>query len=253
MPSSGNPYDTSFFDRTESDAARSADIILPIAFEWTGRPRSVVDVGCGTGAWLDACRRLGVDRVLGIDGNYVDREQLRIPTDSFVPMDLAAPRPWSERFDLAMSLEVAEHLPATAADRFIRFLTNLSDRVLFSAAIPGQGGVNHLNEQPPGYWREHFHHHGFLLLDAIRPRIWHNLAVARFYSQNLFLYVRSSVVESDARLMLEHERASRQRLTIIYDDIAFGQATVPVAFRSLISAIGRAVRKRLHRHIEPHS
>jgi 2-polyprenyl-3-methyl-5-hydroxy-6-metoxy-1,4-benzoquinol methylase len=62
------------------------------------------------------------------------------------PLDL------EKEFDLVVSLEVAEHLPASAADQFVNTLVKHGKKILFSAAIPGQGGQDHLNEQWPDYW-----------------------------------------------------------------------------------------------------
>ena len=102
--------------------------------------RSVVDVGCGDGSWLVVFRKLGVKEILGIDGEYVDPGLLQIPQDCFQAFDLAKPFSLGRVFDLAVSLEVAEHLPAECAPGFVECLTRLAPSVLFSAAIPFQGG-----------------------------------------------------------------------------------------------------------------
>jgi hypothetical protein len=112
--------------------------------------------------------------------------------------------PESERFDLAMSLEVAEHLHEKAADNLVRQLTRLSDRILFSAAIPGQGGLHHLNERPPAHWAEKFQDCGFTQLDILRPHFWDDERIAWWYRQNFFLYENRIHKVSDEEISPEH-------------------------------------------------
>ena len=123
------------------------------------------------------------------DGPWGKKEDILIPAERFTVLDLETfQAPESERYDLAISLEVAEHLHEKAADNFFRQLTRLSDRILFSAAIPGQGGLHHLNERSPGYWAEKFRDCGFTQLDILRPRFLDDDRIAWWYRQNFFLY-----------------------------------------------------------------
>ena len=136
-------------------------------------------------------------RYRGFDGQWVDKEKLLIPVDKFTQAGLEAfeaPK-WVEtnKFDLAISLEVAEHLPWQSAKNFIKQLTTFSDRVIFSAAAPLQGGLNHVNEQPPSYWAKRFEACGFRQLDNLRPYFWDNKQVAWFYSQNIFVYEKKTL------------------------------------------------------------
>ena len=153
------------------------------------RPSSLVDVGCGQGEWLAAFAELGVSDYHGVDGAHVADHQLRIPRERFTAHDLTRPLRLGRRFDVVLSLEVAEHLPARVAADFVSSLIALAPAVVFSAAIPGQGGVHHVNEQWPWYWKERFAGHGFIQLDPFRKIIWHHPHVASYYQQNLFLYV----------------------------------------------------------------
>src|SRR6266511_1612991 len=132
------------------------------------RPRSVVDVGCGLGPWLAVFREHGVSDVQGIDGAWVDRSKLIIPEDRFLAVDVRRPIQLERRFDLAVSMEVAEHLPGECAPVFVDSLARLAPVVLFSAAIPFQGGVGPINEQWPEYWAEHFARNGYAVIDCIR-------------------------------------------------------------------------------------
>jgi hypothetical protein len=87
-------------------------------------------------------------------------------------------------------LQRAEHLPATAAEEFVRSLARHGDAILFSAAIPHQGGAGHVNEQWPDYWAELFRRAGFAVYDWLRPRVWGNEQVAWWHAQNSLLFVR---------------------------------------------------------------
>jgi hypothetical protein len=110
-------------------------------------------------------------------------------------MDLSAPTMLTSKFDLVQSLEVAEHLPERSADNFISFLCSLGPVVLFSAAIPFQGGTNHINEQWPEYWARLFLKHGFLPFDAIRDQVWDDPIVTFYYAQNALLFVQTDHVK----------------------------------------------------------
>ncbi|MFC0514581.1 class I SAM-dependent methyltransferase [Mucilaginibacter angelicae] len=169
-----------------SDAAHE---VLPYLFDLV-RPESVIDIGCGTGSWLKVAKQLGVGRIRGIDGIHVDRSMLCITEEEFLQHNLTLPLPARDNYDLAICLEVAEHLPEEAADNIIEILCGHSDLVLFSAAIPGQGGQFHINEQWPAYWQKKFGTHGFLPYDILRDRFWDNLSVNWWYKQNMFLYIR---------------------------------------------------------------
>lgn len=176
----GRHYDAKFYSELRP-AQESAREVLPIVFEVL-KPASVVDIGCGTGHWLAAARELGVGDILGVDGPWVDKRQLAIPVEDFMVHDLATALKLERHFDLALSLEVAEHLPPSAAKTFVQNLCQAADVVVFSAAIPGQGGRRHLNEQWPAYWADLFQKFGFACYDYLRPRIWNNPGVAWYYA-----------------------------------------------------------------------
>ena len=163
---------------------------MPLVLQATGA-RSIVDVGCGVGAWLAACAQLGITDYLGLDGDYATT-LLQIPQEHFQTADLSKPFtiPGRSAFDLAMSLEVAEHLPADTGPIFVQQLTRTAPMVLFSAAIPGQGGARHINERWPSYWVGLFEQHGYFPVDTIRPLIWNHPGVEWWYRQNILLYLR---------------------------------------------------------------
>jgi SAM-dependent methyltransferase len=206
MPSA---YDRSFYQQGSRIAISSAAEIVPIVMQLAA-PQSVVDVGCGTGEWLSVFRSLGVADILGVDGQWVPRQALHIPESSFLKHDLSkAPLNLGRGFDLAVSLEVGEHLPAEESGRYIADLVALAPMVLFSAALPFQGGVQHINEQWPDYWTRMFSNHRYICIDCIRSRVWMNDSVAFWYAQNCFIAVRENVLERYPNL--EAEFASRGR------------------------------------------
>jgi SAM-dependent methyltransferase len=165
------------------------------------QPNSVVDVGCGIGTWLKVFLDNGVLDYLGIDGNYLDKSLLKIDKSFFVQHDLETYYASTRKFDLVISLEVAEHLKEESADEFINTLTDLGDVVVFSAAVPNQGGQNHLNEQKPSYWIEKFKDQGFECFDILRPVFWDNTNVDCWYRQNIFLFSKRQDLKDKLKVM----------------------------------------------------
>lgn len=192
-------YSRKFFEGIREASSRSAAVAVPKILE-VYPARSVIDVGCGIGTWLKPFAELGVKRIAGLDGDYVDREQLVIPRTCFVGCNLDAPFDFteldrcigtSERFDLAISLEVGEHLPVARATSLVSDLCALADVVLFGAAIPFQGWQRaHVNEQWQSYWAAKFASNGYDAFDALRPLIWSLPDIAYFYKQNTIFYVK---------------------------------------------------------------
>lgn len=189
-------YDASFYDAQSFGSLQSARVILPELLRYH-RPATVIDIGCGVGPWLRVAAELGAQTCIGVDGGYVPRDALMIPADCFLPTDLTAPgladrvlavRP--DRFDLAICVEVAEHLAFERSAGFVADLCRLSDVVLFSAAIPFQHGTGHVNEQWPEFWATHFRAHGYVCFDLLRPEIWGKPDVEWWYAQNLLIFVR---------------------------------------------------------------
>jgi len=180
-------YDREFFDWVAHGAARSAANLIPVLMPLA--PASVLDVGCGRGVWLQQWRKLGVSDVIGVDGDYVARESLVVPSECFIPHDLQQPLRLGRKFDVVECLEVAEHIPEAAAEILIDSLCTHGGVILFSAAVPGQGGEFHVNEQPYSYWRAKFRTRGYAMLDVIRPQVIANLRVEPWYRYNCFLFV----------------------------------------------------------------
>jgi len=175
----------------DQGAIRSAEIVVAVLAPLL-RPSSVLDVGCGRGGWLQAWQVATGAEICGVDGAHVDRAMLHIPPEAFRIADLAQRFNLGRRFDLAQCLEVGEHLPAAAAERLVDSLTAHADVILFGAAVPGQGGTQHVNEQPMEYWRNRFLARGYTAYDALRPRIAGNTAVEPWYRFNPLLYANAA-------------------------------------------------------------
>lgn len=181
-------YNDTFFDYIDESAQASAEEFIALLYPML-EPQSVADLGSGRGVWLAEWQRAGAKDVLGFDGDYVDRDNLAVDQASFEAADLTRPLSFKKRFDLAQSLEVGEHLPKEAASVLVDSLTAASDRVLFSAAVVGQGGENHINEQPLSFWQELFAQRGYTAYDCLRPTLKANRKVAPWYRYNSILYV----------------------------------------------------------------
>ena len=180
-------YSEEFFQAQQDGSMASAEIVVPL-FLSIFPGRSVIDVGCGVGGWLRAFERAGIGDYLGIDGDYVPADMLKIPADRFMSADLQKLTDVGRRFDLACSVEVAEHLPNKCAEQFVSALVKAAPVVLFSAAIPGQGGTDHINEQWQSYWQRLFARHGYVAVDCIRPVIFEDHRVEWWYRQNTLVF-----------------------------------------------------------------
>ena len=187
-------YDTAFYWDNRYGSVNSAQRILYKLFQVLPH-RSVVDFGCGTGTWLWVAQAFGTEEVLGIDGDYIPRDMLMIPAENFSPADLENGYRVEKKYDLAMSLEVAEHLSENAADRFVDTLCNAADIVLFSAAHPGQGGDRHINEQPIEYWVTKFKEKGYQWID-VRALFKGDGNIKPWYRHNLALFVKNEQYEN---------------------------------------------------------
>jgi SAM-dependent methyltransferase len=211
-------YNAEFYMNQRSGSATSAAEVVPIVLELVN-PQSVVDVGCGIGTWTAAFYEHGVRDFVGIDGAYVDHKLLIIPEERFTVKDLNQPFSLNRRFDLAVSLEVAEHLEPKNSSPFVQSLTALSDMVLFSAAIPGQHGTGHINEQWPDFWVDIFKEQGFTVVDCLRDRIWRNCDIEPWYRQNLLLFVKSEHLEAFPRLKELAARDSGRAVSLVHPEI----------------------------------
>ena len=197
-------YNRSFHANREANTRNSAKNILKIVLD-VFDVKSVCDVGGGIGVWEKEYMKQRGEReqeVLLLDGDYIDEKDLTISPKYFKKVDLEQRFSMERRFDLALSLEVAEHLTVKRAESFIEDLTKLSDVILFSAAISKQGGAGHINEQPVSYWKSIFEENGYTAFDIIRPNIQNEEDVLSWYKQNTMVYVKkdSPLVDKFARV-----------------------------------------------------
>ena len=182
-------FDTAYFRWQGESAERSARVVVPLLIERL-RPSSVVDVGCGSGAWLQVFREHGVTDVFGVDAPFVEPEALRIPVELFLGHDLGEPLRLGRSFDLALSLEAAHYLPETAAPTLVASLADLAPVVVFGAAVPHQVGGPGRNRRWPGWWADRFAERGHHAEDWLRPLVWDDERVDWWYAQNTIVYVR---------------------------------------------------------------
>lgn len=179
-------YDESFYDAQANGSLSSALNVVPLVYD-RYQPKTVVDVGCGIGTWASVFEKYGCE-ALGIDGDYVSRDRLLV--EKYLPIDISESFQVDYKFDLAVCLEVAEHLPFNRSQSFIYDLTRLSDTILFSAATPGQGGTNHINEQPLEFWEKIFISNGYEMKDDIKPLISDLEDVSWWYRKNIVVFER---------------------------------------------------------------
>lgn len=233
-------YNSTFFDYIDHSARTSARGLINLLHPAL-KPQSLLDLGCGRGVWLHEWQRAGVGTILGVDGDYVRRDQLEVPQDAFLPADLTQPVPLTRRFDLAQSLEVGEHLPDTAAVTLVDSLTRASDIVLFSAAVKGQGGEHHINEQPLSYWQDLFRARGYTAYDCIRPHLSHDRSIAPWYRYNAVLYVNAAGRATLPDSILRHRLPDGQALAN-GGDLAWRLRLALVAGmpRGMVTGIARA-------------
>jgi SAM-dependent methyltransferase len=238
-------YDREFYELHRSGSLSSARTIVPMVIDLV-RPRSVVDLGCGVGTWLKAFAEVGISDYWGFDGDYVSRDQLLIEPSRFRPADLKNPPALGRTFDLAVCLEVGEHLPAKSAPKLVKTLTEAAPCVLFSAAFPGQGGTHHVNEQWPQFWRRLFAARGYDRLDPIRPRVWRERSVEWWYKQNVYLYCdRSYLATANAALREEAELAATCPFELLYAGVFDPLTTVRGLAQHLVKAAPRAIGRIL--------
>ncbi len=182
-------YNDGFYQDAVHGSLTAARVVLPLLFQgW--RPETIVDIGCGLGAWCATAGQLGVAQCTGLDGAHVSPESLLIPAAAFIAHDLEAELPANLSAELAICIEVAEHLTSHRAEGLVADLCRIAPVILFSAAVPFQGGSGHVNENWPEYWAAMFARYGFFAHDCLRDKVWGDMRIPWWYRQNLLVFAR---------------------------------------------------------------
>ncbi|HET9058241.1 MAG TPA: class I SAM-dependent methyltransferase [Chitinophagaceae bacterium] len=226
---------------------KAASVIVPFIMNIV-KPQSVIDVGCGTGTFLSVFNEHGVKKLMGLEGEWLDKKKLYIPVEFVQIVDIEKPFFFNQKFDLALSLEVAEHLDPNSAPIFVDTLTRLSDVILFSAAIPGQGGQNHVNEQWIEFWQDLFTKKEYSFYDVLRLKFWNDQDVDYWYKQNIFLIIKNGannfgLSKTDFPINLVHpelfEIVTKRNNTLYekYTKIAWGYQSPAYYFKLFVKSI----------------
>ena len=215
---------------------------------------SVLDIGCGTGIWLKEFMNQKVLDVYGIDGIPVDNREFNISNQLFRCVDLRSSWDLGRKFDLALCLEVAEHLPASSAHELVGSITIHSDVVVFSAACPNQGGQGHINCQWPEYWQNIFNSLGFSCSDWLRLSIWQANFPEYWYKQNIFIATKDTenAGKEDRLLPLVHPSLLQgwvmnceQKQAMLNGDIGL-RKSISIATEMVLNAGKSTLRRRIH-------
>lgn len=212
-------YEYEFYQMMRSNdtyAKSSARMVIPIIMKLVD-PKSVVDLGCAIGIWLHYFKENGVKEILGYDGGKIDRKLSYLGDNEFKSADFDKGIKNEKKYDLAMSLEVAEHIHPRNADKFVKTLTGLSDVVLFSAAIPYQSGEAHVNEQWQSYWTKKFEKLDYIVVDCIREKLWKTKGIV--YAQNMFIYVKRDKLSCYPNLQEEREKNPHPILDCVHPGV----------------------------------
>jgi SAM-dependent methyltransferase len=243
-------YFKTSFNSNSPGSLQSARVIVPLLMELF-RPGSVIDIGCGGGSWLQAFQENGVLDLLGVDGPWIDRKVFRLQPELLRHHDLTKPLDVGRRFDLANCLEVAEHLPAEAAPVMVENLVRLAPVVVFSAAIPAQYGIHHVNCQWPEYWTALFERHGYSPISLLRWQIWENAEVAWWYRQNLTIFASQSYLKDHSELLDLDARYRDVPGHVIHPEcFAFHADPAVMPLQLVLKALPQEVLSRLRRVFE---
>ena len=182
------------FEQKNTDIKNlSAEKVVNIIFDLF-KPKSVIDVGCGTGLLLKHFQKKG-STIMGYEGKWINNELIEenIPKSVVNIIDFENLEKINIiKHDLCLCLEVAEHVSSDHAENFFNFISQHSNIIIFSAAIPNQGGFNHVNEQWSDYWDSKFLELGYVKYDILRPILWNEGLITWPHKQNMVVYLHES-------------------------------------------------------------
>jgi len=238
-------YNEDFYSNRHSRTKYAAKTILSKVIEVHPSITSAIDIGCGVGTWLSVLKQHGVSNVQGVDGPWVEQKLLEIPPECFRSYDFKVPEidlTFNRRYDLAICLEVAEHIDPPKAKAFVQYLTTLSDLILFSAAIPGQGGIGHVNEQWPSYWVGLFSEHGYVVRDTLRLKIWNDDQIPWWYRQNIMLFL-----SKEETLCTNSSNVDMSAIPVVHPVLLRAKTEIYTgqAFKIFVDCVLQALRRKL--------
>jgi hypothetical protein len=240
-------YDFEWHKSHGAKTTSSAEIIIGLLSSFI-EMNAVLDIGCGDGRWLSVCRAKGATAISGVDGPWTDPAQLLIPPDSVTIKELSNAFDLQRRYDLAISLEVAEHVGSQYSGVFVDNLVRHSDVILFGAAIPYQGGFRHINEQWQSYWATLFAARGYVAYDPLRNALWHDSNVHYWYKQNIILYVneKNTGASDRVRQYIKDQGIQQMPLDIVHPEKYEAIASYnEIAFKPLIRRLPEQTMRKV--------
>jgi hypothetical protein len=212
---------------------------------------SILEMGCGHGAWLEVAKQKGASEIQGIDGPWTHLNELRISPEHFQIHDFTKPLDLKRKFAIVLSLEVGEHLPPQSAGTFVESIIRHGDLVVFGAAIPWQGGYRHHNERWQSYWADLFGVHGYRPFDLIRPAVWNVPGVPPYYKQNALVYVSSARADLAERAgALAMDNAQHPMLDVVHPDMYGPKASYEsISLKNLVPRLPAAIAEQVGRII----
>jgi len=179
----------------ERAARRNAPKVVDAVLKEFPDLKTIADVGCGSGSYIAEFQKRGI-RAVGCEYSAVSRKAAERKKVVVYPFDLSQssdPLPGTP-FDAALTVEVGEHIPSQLAMTFVHYLSAASDRIIFTAAQPGQGGPGHINEQPKSYWITKFASCGFEVDESASRKVADHLRSLQAFPylfNNISIFVRS--------------------------------------------------------------
>jgi hypothetical protein len=187
------------------------------------QPKQIIDFGCGTGALAKAFACLGV-QVQAIDGysepDFSTHDNIRFTKLDLNDIDAVHEflKQFDAKFDLAISIEVAEHLNPAVSSSFIEWMTSVADVIVFSAAVPSQDGDGHINCRSRSDWYQFIKKYDFTIADTLRQHfisnpnlgLWHKFNVVDYVQKDTAFAKRINLFELTERLIAAETFAASQ-------------------------------------------